>query len=240
MEFLFRFIFICIFFLFMGCAGSPMSIDKRAEENNMRMIELHVGMHKKDVINVLGSPREKEEKEIDGEIYSIWLYVTKGVSLMQSELMKENYTPLIFKKNILVGWGYHYYKYLLDIDDAKKKAQEAKKQQYTDDQDEWPAPEHRFVLPPTKQEMQEAVEKERSATKKASEPQPKKESLPEFKIMEKMREQPESENKKDEENNKANAKEQEILEEKIDSNEEDKKLPECEKIESEENYNFWE
>ncbi|HRW58181.1 MAG TPA: DUF3192 domain-containing protein [Chlamydiales bacterium] len=143
--------FICaLFILLAGCAGSPLKTSVEAENNQIQMADLYKGMKERQVLETMGKPYKVEQRTYENTTYHIWYYITKQVQLGQSRLIHKNFTPLIFKNGILIGWGYDAYDYLFDVDETRRKYLEEKRQQYTDDDDEWPSDKVYTITPTEK------------------------------------------------------------------------------------------
>ncbi|MBN1914569.1 MAG: DUF3192 domain-containing protein [Parachlamydiales bacterium] len=169
-----KFIVSIICFIICGCAGSPLATGFEADKNITNMSDLEIGMTQPQVLQIMGKPYKQETKIIDHEEYTIWFYITEAVGLTQTRYISENFTPLIFSENVLRGWGYQYYNFLLDIDNAKGKRAEEKRQQYTDDPDEWPPQKTHAIIdmqappdekkPPELQDVLESIIEEPSSS----------------------------------------------------------------------------
>jgi outer membrane protein assembly factor BamE (lipoprotein component of BamABCDE complex) len=118
-----------------------------SESNRIGLSNLKVGMTKSSVMNYMGKPNKTQSFMIDNKRYDIWFYLTKAHSLGQTKPTDSNMTPLIFKSDLLDGWGYRHYEYLLDINNSRERHKQEKTQKYTNNKDEWPASEHRMITP---------------------------------------------------------------------------------------------
>jgi hypothetical protein len=144
-----KYIFISSIFLFLltSCVKTSTQYGVIAENNRIKMLNISKEMASCDVSLLMGKPYKKEIKSIDNKEYEVWLYLTEDPLLGQTMLIKRNFTPLIFENCKLLGWGRVFYNYLFDIDNARNKVKENKRQQYTNDRDEWPSNKHLEVAP---------------------------------------------------------------------------------------------
>jgi len=116
-------------------------------------------MSTKEVEIILNKPFKVERVRMDKREYKIWFYLTKGTYLGQTEFIDENFTPFIFYKNRLKGWGYNFYNYFFNIDNIREREERGK---YTEDKDEWPPNEHKIITPqesPVQKSIEEMIEK---------------------------------------------------------------------------------
>jgi len=159
-----RLLFCFFLFCFTGCAKtSLMQSGSEAEYNQYYISKLRIGMTEDEVWDLMGRPYKTESRPVKGDTYDVWYYVTKGKILGQTKMLSRNLTPLVFKDKVLKGWGRRYYKYLLDIDDARERAESREQQKYTDERDEWPPEEHGYV--PSPYEKEKAQKQEESPAK---------------------------------------------------------------------------
>ena len=147
--------------------GSTMRTGLKSDENVQNLANLRIGMTEEDVLTVMGRPYKSESYVIDQKNYDIWFYITEPTILGQSKPSQQNFTPVIFKDNILVGWGNNYYNYLMDIDNSREKYREAERQKYTNDRDEWPRNEHVIIPPPSAKKTEDNLQEELEETEPA-------------------------------------------------------------------------
>ena len=107
MRLLFKLLLSC-FFLF-SCSNSAFVRTSKANETMSRMNKLQKGMSSNQVRSLLGCPRKIGDKVAYGQTYTIWYYVTQGVVFSQPEYYQVNFTPLVFSKGKLFGWGKAFY-----------------------------------------------------------------------------------------------------------------------------------
>ena len=104
-------ILLLILFISLGCGSS---IEQLRTKNRENLLRLSLGMTKFDVLQIMGTAtvesvnnpyRVETPKGKTGELYEVLFYNTdkkkKGDLIVDSEL-----TPLVFKDNALVGWGW--------------------------------------------------------------------------------------------------------------------------------------
>jgi hypothetical protein len=100
---------IFLIFLFvlsvMGCAGSPVRRAREAARNRSSLVNLKVGMIKKQVIDVVGEPSKTEAYEIGDKRLEIWFYLTEYGWTEYTGTTRLEYTPLVFEDEVLKGWG---------------------------------------------------------------------------------------------------------------------------------------
>jgi len=125
-----RSVMFFLLLLLISCSGSPLATGQISEQNRIDLMQLKVGMSTLDVQRIMGTPYKVENKEVENINYQIWYYITKATFLGQSELLDENFTPVIFQDNKLMGWGRYYYEYVMNINNAKEKALEKEKEKY--------------------------------------------------------------------------------------------------------------
>lgn len=134
-------VFIC------GCSGSPIRTGRIAEINISNISEIRKGMSYNQVSKILKKPYKTRVISKDNEEYLVCYFITRRSYMYQSNLIDKNFTPVIFSKNILIGWGWPFYNYIFDVNNTQKKLMEEKRQQYTNDKDEWPSNQHKIVVP---------------------------------------------------------------------------------------------
>lgn len=85
---------------------------QKAQTNNLQQInQLQLGARADDVRSLLGAPDFSELFEKDGEQVLVLFYRTHHVK-SDNKTTKDECTPLVFKNNLLTGWGDKAYKYL--------------------------------------------------------------------------------------------------------------------------------
>ena len=120
-------IHVLILFIIFGCSST---VEQLRTKNRENLLRLSLGMTKFDVLQIMGTEtiesvnnpyRVETPKGKDGELYEVLFYNTdkkkKGDLITDSEL-----TPLVFKDNALVGWGWAFlsevvpnYQYQIDV-----------------------------------------------------------------------------------------------------------------------------
>lgn len=117
-------------FILISCAtaGSPAWVssrigdtEKEAKVNNEKMMNLNIGMSKEEVLKIMGNPSKREQYQITKDkILEFLFYRTAGWSVNRTSSgwgwdisasgdRDEQFTPLTFENNKLVGWGRNYY-----------------------------------------------------------------------------------------------------------------------------------
>lgn len=97
------------FIILTGCSNSAFVQTSKANETMARMNRLQRGMPANHVRSLLGSPRKIGNKKAYGRTYTVWYYVTQGVVFAQLNYYQLNFTPLVFYKGRLFGWGKAFY-----------------------------------------------------------------------------------------------------------------------------------
>jgi len=120
-------ILLSIFLIMCGCTSS---VEQLRTKNRENLLRLSLGMIKFDVLQIMGTEtvesvnnpyRVETPKGKDGSLYEVLFYHTdkkkKSDLITDSEL-----TPLVFKDNALVGWGWAFlseavpnYQYQIEI-----------------------------------------------------------------------------------------------------------------------------
>ena len=139
-----RIIFLSLasFFLFTGCMERMMQEELAAEHNMINWQKLEIGMNETQVLNTMSFPDRKEFHVVDGREYSVWFYLTNPTKpVFVKKFSKKNFSPVVFRCGVLVGWGYDFYNYVFDVKEEKRKMEEEKRMKYTDHPEEWPANE---------------------------------------------------------------------------------------------------
>ena len=91
--------------LITGCAGT-MPWDIERNKNNLMKIE--VGMSKKEVIDIMGMPRDREVYATpDGSTIEFLIYLTKYTD--SGPIPDRDTTPICFMNGKITGWGRNFY-----------------------------------------------------------------------------------------------------------------------------------
>lgn len=78
---------------------------REAEQDNRQFIsQLDVGMQRSDVLAKLGTPADSEAFSHDGEQVRVLFYRTQWKH-GDGETSRDETTPLVFKNDMLIGWG---------------------------------------------------------------------------------------------------------------------------------------
>jgi hypothetical protein len=121
-----------IYFLACGCAANRgLETLSDAETNQARIPFLKVGMNQDEVLCQMGPPHSREQKQRDQELIEVWFYATKPTVLGQSRLVPLNLTPLVFRNQVLAGWGYAYYRFWYESEDPPHRHQKESKEDKT-------------------------------------------------------------------------------------------------------------
>jgi hypothetical protein len=104
-------IHVLILFIIFGCAST---VEQLRTKNRENLLRLSFGMTKFDVLQIMGTEtiesvnnpyRVETPKGKDGSLYEVLFYNTdkkkKGDRITDGDL-----TPLVFKDNALIGWGW--------------------------------------------------------------------------------------------------------------------------------------
>jgi|GEM_PF-1877612 len=146
---------LVLFLFFSQLEAGVVRLYDEAAETRIGMKQLRRGMGKEDVLYILGYPYQVEKCCIDGKDFEVWYYVYRKPSLSQRAIVRRNLTPVVFYQNRLTGWGDDYFKHLNDHDNAQDRKAHDDSRKYSDDEDEWPAKDHRIVPKPKTQDDQE-------------------------------------------------------------------------------------
>lgn len=99
---------ICLFVLAIllnGCVTSTMPWDINRARNNLMKLEL--GMSKQEVINVMGSPYNREAYMTPDGNVDFWIYLTKYTD--SGSIPDSDTTPICFVNGKVTGWGRNFY-----------------------------------------------------------------------------------------------------------------------------------
>ncbi len=72
--------------------------------NNEQISLLDIGATRDEVIDLLGEPDASEATKIDESEYYVLYYITQKASSDEESIISQS-TPLVFKDNLLLGWG---------------------------------------------------------------------------------------------------------------------------------------
>lgn len=98
-------VLILTIFLF-SCAGSG---PFRASPTRKNLDKLEVGMTKSEILNIMGSPYQREVfPGQDGQLVEVLLYQTEFVGTLISP-SDVDLTTVVLKNNSLFGWGGYFY-----------------------------------------------------------------------------------------------------------------------------------
>lgn len=157
------FISVLLFLLAASCSTTFLKTGSISEQNRINMSSVQTGMTQDQVIDIMGYPYKTEEKFYDLATYEVWYYITEPSILGQTKLVTRNFTPLVFESGILKGWGRNFYKFTFNVDNEKWKRQIEKKQQYTNDKEEWPINQHAIIPPMNDQQKRGLEDKNKDA-----------------------------------------------------------------------------
>jgi len=79
---------------------------KAAKKNNDLMLTLKTGQTKDQVLGIMGDPSRNEKYNTNGKNIDVWFYRTDTDIYA---LEDDNFTPVIFEDDRLVGWGRNLY-----------------------------------------------------------------------------------------------------------------------------------
>lgn len=106
-----RLIILLLILLMVGCASSVEQIRTQNRENLLR---LSIGMEKFDVLQIMGTETVKDinnpyrvetPQGKDGDLYEVLFYHT-DIKKNDHLVTDDELTPLVFKDNKLIGWGW--------------------------------------------------------------------------------------------------------------------------------------
>lgn len=115
-------LFLISTILLSGCMVSN-SLEYLAvsDSNINRLSKIEKGMSQREVMAIMHKPFKFEIFTFGKDIYDVWFYVTRTTVMDQSRMVPQNLTPLTFKNGILVGKGYDYYNYLVQVEENPPK-----------------------------------------------------------------------------------------------------------------------
>lgn len=76
--------------------------------NSERINQLEIGMQRTDVMDRLGSPNFSEAYTREDDEYRVLFYRTQRRHA-DGETTRDETTPLVFRNNVLLGWGQDVY-----------------------------------------------------------------------------------------------------------------------------------
>jgi outer membrane protein assembly factor BamE (lipoprotein component of BamABCDE complex) len=99
-----------------GCGGQVLyqRFEKNMWSNYIRLNEVKQGMHTSEVVGIMGAPGIREEGDYRGGHYSIFFYLTHSMDFPGSNTVRNGYTPLVFKNDVLMGMGKRDYRLAVD------------------------------------------------------------------------------------------------------------------------------
>lgn len=98
-----------------GCLSNHVIVTNSiANENIHKMKQLHVGMTKREVYEIMRYPTVEDQLETAEGNYDVWFYITRANILDQNQYTARNLTPLIFKDGVFIGIGRNYYNQLVE------------------------------------------------------------------------------------------------------------------------------
>ena len=95
---------LAIFIIFSGCSITK---DIEASHNRELLGDLSIGMTKDQVVQHMGKPWKTEAFMKNQKPYTVLYYVTQRIP--DGTTTDEEMTPVVFKEDILVGWGRRYF-----------------------------------------------------------------------------------------------------------------------------------
>lgn len=108
------FLRLCLITTLLGAASGCVYVDgknvdlsdwEETQRDNRELIaQLDIGMQRSAVIRQLGTPSDSEAFNRDGEEVRVLFYRTQRKHA-DGETSRDETTPLVFKNDILIGWG---------------------------------------------------------------------------------------------------------------------------------------
>lgn len=95
--------------------------EKQMWSNYVHMNEIRKGMSKAEVLGIMGPPGIKESGDYRGGHYTVYFYLTHSMDFEESNTVRNGYTPLVFKNDILVGIGRRDYRNAVDRTEAESQ-----------------------------------------------------------------------------------------------------------------------
>ncbi|MDD5005020.1 MAG: DUF3192 domain-containing protein [Candidatus Omnitrophica bacterium] len=91
-----------------GCASYWNSLPWSIDNNRKKLMELEIGMTKKEVINVMGDPYNREAYALpNGHTLEFLIYLTKYTD--SGSIPDSDTTPICFEDGKVTGWGRNFY-----------------------------------------------------------------------------------------------------------------------------------
>jgi len=99
-----------------GCGEQVLfqRFEKNMWSNYIRLNEVKRGMRTSEVVGIMGEPGVREEGDYRGGHYTIFFYLTHSMDFPESNTVRNGYTPLVFKNDILMGMGKRDYRLAVD------------------------------------------------------------------------------------------------------------------------------
>ncbi len=157
MKPIFKLSALVLFSFITSCANSPMETSVKSEENRKQMSFLKKGMSEKQVYALIGEPYQKGSYQLDQNSYEVWYYITRSFELGQEQPHMDNFTPIVFQKGKMIGFGKRFYNSVFD-EKIRRLAEEERKEAYTDDEEEWPPGDHQVIPMTPSEEDKKAAE----------------------------------------------------------------------------------
>ncbi len=178
---------LVIFAMITSCSNSPLESDVKTVKNRANLSYLKKGMNQAQVNNLMGAPHQKGTYEVDKKEYEVWFYIIKPYELGQKKAFIDNLYPIVFKNQIVIGFGKKFFEYLFDIGEQREIQEEEERQKYTPDPEEWPSNENKIIpiIPESAEEQ----------PKKSDQPEEKPEDLQE--VLNKIQQDEEQEKAKE-------------------------------------------
>lgn len=102
-----RLILVMLMFLACGC-----SFVQTVKDNNNSLLTLKNGQTKEEVLKIMGNPARNERYTQNDKILDVWYYRT-GYDIYAID--ENNFTPVIFKNDKLIGWGTDCYRQNVEL-----------------------------------------------------------------------------------------------------------------------------
>lgn len=104
---------LLVVIFFVGCGGSTVKTQAKAEQNINSLLALDLGMTQDEVLIAMGKPKKKKTHQLGDRTVEAWFYLTEGLIINDTMMRDSDYTPVVFEDGKLAGWGRNFYNRIL-------------------------------------------------------------------------------------------------------------------------------
>jgi len=116
--------YLLIAFFISSCISSIHKTESVSAKKRINLTKLATNMSRNQVMSIMGCPYKVAKKICNNVEYEIWYYETYPSLVDDSDF--KNFTPLVFKKNKLLGCGWCSYKFIFGCKVDAKLIEEKK------------------------------------------------------------------------------------------------------------------